>query len=330
MFVKDMFFFHEHARKINIWDGFVILSPYLGPFVTALVISRVIWRWGFWIFTILTGVCLFGIIVFGEETFYNRKIPRDQQPERGSRLAQLVGIAQWRTRRSRNSFKEAVMRPVKVILKPVVFLSSIYYFATFGWVVGINTTLALFVTPLYGFGPIQIGLFYFTPMIAVVLGQIAGHWLHDAIARYYTHKHHGRFEPEARLMAIWFSTPFMITGLVVIGFALQKPFPAAVLGVGWGLFVFGIMITTVALQAYVLGCYPEGSGEVAGWLNFARSMGGFAVSYFQIVWADAVGTESSFGTQAALCFAAFLFIPFMQWKGKAMRRWAGPLNFNTQ
>lgn len=49
------------------------------------------------------------------------------------------------------------MRPIKVILKPTVFMSVFYYLFTFAWVVGINTTLAIFVTPLYNFGPLQIG-----------------------------------------------------------------------------------------------------------------------------------------------------------------------------
>ena len=31
MFIFDMFFFHERARKINIWAAFIILSPYFGP-----------------------------------------------------------------------------------------------------------------------------------------------------------------------------------------------------------------------------------------------------------------------------------------------------------
>lgn len=51
-----------------------------------------------------------------------------------------------------------MMRPIYVILKPTVFISTIYYLLTFAWVVGINTTLAIFVTPLYNFGPKQIGM----------------------------------------------------------------------------------------------------------------------------------------------------------------------------
>ncbi|TFK45920.1 MFS transporter [Heliocybe sulcata] len=329
MFIKDIFFFHEHARKINVWDAFIILSPYLGPFVAAFVTSSLLWRWAFWIYTIETGLCLAAIVLFMDETFYNRKIPAEKQPARGTRWERLIGVSQWRSRHLRNSFREAMMRPVIVIMKPIVALSTLYYLITFAWVVGINTTLSIFVTPLYGFGPVQIGLFYFTPMIAAVLGQLFGHWFHDAVARQYLRTHAGRFEPEARLTAVYFSTPFMCTGLVVIGFAFERAYHWAVLAVAWGLFVFGIMITTVALQAYLLDSYPEASGEVAAWINFGRTTGGFIVSYFQVTWANKLGPESSFGTQAAISFAAFLLIPLMQWKGKALRHRAGPLKFHT-
>lgn len=68
-------------------------------------------------------------------------------------------------------------------------------------VVGINTTLAIFVTPLYDFGLLQIGYFYFTPVVAATLGEIAGHWLHDAIARFMTNRSkEKKLEPEYRLM----------------------------------------------------------------------------------------------------------------------------------
>jgi hypothetical protein len=50
-----------------------------------------------------------------------------------------------------------MMRPIQVIMKPIVFISTVYYLLSFAWVVGINTTLSIFVTPLYNFGPKQIG-----------------------------------------------------------------------------------------------------------------------------------------------------------------------------
>lgn len=200
---------------------------------------------------------------------------------------------------------------------------------TFAWVVGINTTLSLFVTPLYGFGPKQIGFFYFTPIVAVILGEAAGHWLHDAIAKQYIRSHKGHFEPEVRLRAIFISLPFMVAGLVLIGQALENAWHYMGTSISWGMYVFGIMITTVALSSYVLDSYPEASGEVSAWLNLSRTLGGFIISYFQVTWATSEGTSKSFGIQAAICAAAFLIVlALLKW-GKRLRVWAGPLNFTT-
>ncbi|KAI9705223.1 MAG: hypothetical protein M1820_005370 [Bogoriella megaspora] len=329
MFIKDMFFFHEHARKINVWASFIILSPYFGPLFAAFIISTQKWQWAFGVYTIETGLCLIAIILLVEETFYNRRIPPSTQPPRGSHWQRLVGISQWRSRYQRSTPMQAIMRPIRVILKPIVFLSTFYYMFTFAWVVGINTTLSIFVTPLYGFGPKQIGYFYFTPIVAAILGEIAGHWLHDVLARYLTRRNHGTFQPEFRLSVLWLSTPFIIAGLVLLGFALERAYHYMIAALGWGLYVFGIMITTVGIQSYVLDSYPEGSGEVAAWINFGRTTGGFIVSYFQVRWANAMGTEKSFGIQAAVCVAVFFIVIFMQVYGLRLRQWSGRLDFKT-
>ena len=39
MFIKDLFFFHEQVRKVNLWTAFFILSPYVGPILSAAVLS---------------------------------------------------------------------------------------------------------------------------------------------------------------------------------------------------------------------------------------------------------------------------------------------------
>lgn len=72
----------------------------------------------------------------------------------------------------------------------------------------------------------------------------------------------------------------MLTGLVVLGFALENAWHYMIAALGWyafpyakdafssadcmhrGFYVFGIMITTVAITSYCLDSYPEGSGEV--------------------------------------------------------------------
>jgi hypothetical protein len=106
----------------------------------------------------LTGLCLVCIIFFVDETYYNRRIPASERPVPHSRVKRLIGIEQWHSRKQRSTFWQAFMRPWQVIAKPTVLLSMTYYMFSFAWVVGINTTLSIFLTPLYNFGLRQIGM----------------------------------------------------------------------------------------------------------------------------------------------------------------------------
>jgi hypothetical protein len=87
----------------------------------------------------MTGLCLALAILFVEETYYDRRLSPQQQPHKTSRLLRLVGVEQYRSRRLRNTFLQAVMRPIKVLAKPTVFVSCVYYCLTFAWVVGMQT-----------------------------------------------------------------------------------------------------------------------------------------------------------------------------------------------
>ncbi|MCJ1419879.1 hypothetical protein MMC32_006235 [Xylographa parallela] len=294
VFINDMFFVHEHARKINVWSFFIILSPYLGPLVTGFIIAASIWQWAFALYVLMTGLCLTAIICFGQETYYDRRIAPASQPLRKSHLQRVVGIEQYRTR-----------------------------------LIGINTTLSIFLQPLYGFGPRQIGFFYFTPIVATILGEACGHWLHDAIAALCTRRNRGRLDAEARLWVIYIATPFMVAGLVLLGFALQHGYAYMLAALGWGLYVFGIMIATVGINAYALDAYPEAAGEVSAWLNFARTTGGVFVTEWQVPWATAVGPVAALGTQAGITAGAFLLVVLLQVYGKRLRHYGGRLDFRT-
>lgn len=302
----------------------------MGPLLAAFELTTQTWHVPFWVYTAMTAAAWVLVILVLDETYYDRTLAPAAQPPRGSRLARLTGAAQWQSRHLRNRLGQACWRTVGVLGKPVVLLTCFYYVCTFAWVIGINTTLAMFVRPLYGFGTQQIGYFYFTPIVAVVLAELAGHWLHDRLARAYMARHHGRFEPEVRLRAVCVALPLMVLGLVLIGQSLGQAWHYMATAVSWGLYVFGIMLTTTALSSYMLDCYPEASGEVSAWLNFSRTLGGFIVSYFQVTWANDEGTETSFGIQAAIVAAVFLvvLVPLMRW-GKQLRVWSGPLNFAT-
>ena len=56
-YIKDMFFFHEHARKIGLWAGLFLLSPYCGPLFGNFIIAGTgSWRNVFWL---VFAICAF-------------------------------------------------------------------------------------------------------------------------------------------------------------------------------------------------------------------------------------------------------------------------------
>ncbi|KAJ5888676.1 hypothetical protein N7495_008717 [Penicillium taxi] len=329
MFIKDMFFFHEHARKINIWSGLIVISPYMGPLLAAFITDTQIWQWAFGVYAIETGLCLIAIILFMDETYYDRKTGQPELVTSGPRWQRMIGIQQYRTNYTQISFKNACMRPLTMICKPVVFIMTIYYLLTFAWIVGINTTLSILLTPLYDFQAKAIGFFYFTPIVAAILGEISGHWLYDIIAKEYAKRHNGRLDPEARLIAIWITLPFMVGGAILMGFSLERHYHYMLTALGWGCFVYGIMIVTVAVASYLLDAYPEASGEVSAWVNFGRVIGGFIVSYFMVDWYEKQGAIRQFSSMAGAVVAAFLLVVGIQIWGRRLRAWSGPANFTT-
>ena len=198
------------------------------------------------------------------------------------------------------------------------------------WAVGINQTSAiLFETPReeggYGFGPLSVGYLCFTPIIGVLCGEFIGLWFNDWLANDYIRKHQGIFRPEARLTAIYPSQIFMVAGLVLIGQSLKHVLKWVALAFGWGMYVAGYMIVSVALTAYALNAYPNASAEVSAFINFSRIIGGFAVGYFQLDWGLHSGFDVSFGVQAAVVGSSMIIVVLLQVWGEKIRAKGGSL-----
>ena len=161
MYIQDIFFFHEHPRKINIWAGSTIVSPYIGPLIAAFIINKMPWPNAFWVNTGLTALGLLLILGLMDETIYNRRIPPSEQVTPKSRLLRLVGVEQWRGRHNRQTFTQAFMRPIIAISKVPVLLSTVYYFLNFAWIIGVNATISIWLTEFYKFKPYNLGMFAF-------------------------------------------------------------------------------------------------------------------------------------------------------------------------
>ena len=177
------------------------------------------------------------------------------------------------------------------------------------------------------------------PQVAVIIGEIIGHFANDAIMRVTTRRNHGVFEAEGRLWrvqstysillgrgsntqmavrACYVAVPLYVCGFLALGIGFQKHDSVGAVIMGWGIAQVAIMVNTVAVcaslydvrstrevstfissDAYLNDCFPKNHGEISALLHVSRVLGGFSVAYFQVPWATKHGALETFGCEAA-------------------------------
>ncbi|GAA5996418.1 hypothetical protein JCM5350_005464, partial [Sporobolomyces pararoseus] len=253
--VSDLFPFHLQARKLSIWTFGFIASPFVSPFLLGyLAAAKENFRDVYWVGVAYVAVVVLLIAFVSEETMYDRDVvPIPERPTTGLRyrIETLLGITGWKMSQYRCSWKECLFSWIDVLWRPHALLMYIYVGVTFGFGIGINVTNAVFTgspPPLgYGFTPYITSSLYATPIVAVILGEIAGKYLNDGITNRLIKRNSGVFFAEYRLWSIYFAIPFFVAGFVLLGAAFEKKLPVVALIFGWGLAEFGILINTVAV-----------------------------------------------------------------------------------
>ena len=121
--IHDMFFFHERARKINLWAFAFLVGPWLGPFLAAMILKGVSWRADFGILAALYGFSAILVACIGDETLYDPNNTTLRASGIGGRLSLLLGVTGARAT-GRPSMLKILWRIVTLNLRPHVFLIS--------------------------------------------------------------------------------------------------------------------------------------------------------------------------------------------------------------
>ncbi|KNZ71970.1 hypothetical protein J132_05246 [Termitomyces sp. J132] len=327
--ITDMYPFHLQARKLNIWTMGFIISPFLSPFAFGFLVARASWRWAYGIGSIYSAIVVLVIIMFGEETMYDRTVkPIPEHPTRGLRyrIETLIGITGVKMAKYRPSWKESILSPLNVVWRPHLMMILWFEAMLFGFSIGINGTNPVFLgspRPVgYGFGPFAIAGGYGTPIasVAVIIGQFIGRYMNDWIMNVSIRRNKGVFEAESRLWACYVAMPLYVCGFVTLGASFEKHLSIGALIMGWGIVVLAVLMNTVAVYAYCNDCFPKHKGEISALINLARTLGGFSVAYFQVPWATKHGAIQTFGVEAAIVIGLFLMVvPALQIKGRRLR-----------
>lgn len=125
--VHDMFFFHERTRRVNIWVYALLGGPFLGPFLSSWFILGVSWRADFGILAAFHGFTTVLIVLFGEETLYQRNSDMPAVvKEKGilGRIKLLTGITGAQNTAGRPEILVILKDIITIQIKPQIFFLS--------------------------------------------------------------------------------------------------------------------------------------------------------------------------------------------------------------
>lgn len=326
--VADMYPFHLQARKLNMWTMGFVISPYIGPCLLGFLVARQSWRWAYAAGSFYNLVVLLLIVFLGEETLYDRTckpIPRRPTESLRYRVETLLGFTGVKMQNHRPGWMTHVMAPLRLVWRPHLLALLIFEGALFGFSIGIFFTNGIFLAlPIsehgYAFDQDQISTTYITPIVAVIVGELSGRYLADALTTLCIRRNGGVFEAEHRLWATYISVPLYVAGFVLLGAGFETHHSIAMVVVGWAIALIAVMINTVAIYAWAYAAFPSHAGAISALLNMFRTLGGFTVAYFQNTWAARNGALQTFGCEAAIVAGLWLlFVPFVQLKGRELR-----------
>ncbi|KAG1894641.1 MFS general substrate transporter [Suillus fuscotomentosus] len=325
-------FVMSENESFSIWEKHFSLShrsPFLSPFVFGFLVARASWRWAYAIGSIYNAIVLVLIAFFMEETMYDRHLaskPLQISTGLRYRFETLIGVTGYKMAKYRPRWPEVLLAPLDVAWRPQFFFVVLFEALVFGFSIGVNvgvsvatcsnkltdfcrrqmlsswdlllpSDLTLANMPWLERMRLQLQVFSVYE-VAVLLGEIIGRYVNEFIMYLHIRKNGGFFEPESRLWTCYLAMPLYICGFLTLGAGIQHLNKAALI-IGWGIAFVAITLNTVAVYAYCNDCFPRRAGEVSALLNFARSVGGFAVAYFQVPWATKSGALTVFGVETA-------------------------------
>ncbi|KAI1431292.1 major facilitator superfamily domain-containing protein [Xylaria sp. CBS 124048] len=348
--IADMYFVHERATRIAIWNMFLLCGYSGGPLVAGNIIEGLGWKWTLISCGILFGVLLPLIIFFVPETAYQRlpsqrrsvvsatndSVPSSEKsnttverhdkllvPETGvgvePKVSYLRSLRLYNGVYTKTPLWKIFLRPMVMLWYPAVFwaflifgtgMSSVAVFAV--------VNAVIFTAPPYDFSISQTGLTTLSPFILTLVGELVAGLLNDRLCLQLAKRNHGIYEPEFRL------PPMMLAAIVgaagYFGFAAAIHYRTHWSGpvLCYGLSKMAVALSSASVFGYVVDAHMDLREEAFVAIN-TRNLLTFAFTFFVNDWLARDGAQAVFNTLGGVWLAVnVLTIPLWIF-GKRMR-----------
>ncbi|KND89836.1 putative transporter [Tolypocladium ophioglossoides CBS 100239] len=304
--IADMIPREKRAGAMAAYVVGAVLGPSIGPICGGYLTPAAGWRWNFWLMAIASGVMTVVVFLFVRESY-----PYVIQKRKTERLRKQTGNPSLRSaldtgKTPRELFAFSILRPLKMLLSPIVFMLSLYAAVVYSYLYLCFTTFPLVFGGQYGFGSGASGL----ATIGLGVGSLVGVFFCGAVAEklsnYLTEKNGGEPKPEYRFPTLAVGGFCVPIGLFWYGWAAESKAHWIVPIIGTSFLGAGMIITYMASTMYLVDAYTVYAASVTAASTIFRCLFGALLPLAGNAMYSALGV--GWGT-SVLGFIAVAFTP---------------------
>ncbi|KOS36986.1 hypothetical protein ACN38_g12244 [Penicillium nordicum] len=261
--IADLFPIHQRGKANAMFTIGPLIGPVLGPLLGGFISQRAGWRWVYWFLLITCGVMTCVNFVVGQETNPSVLIHRKMKAlrkEPGQEHFQSLYPA-----KTPALVVQSIMRPLRIMSSPILFLLALYMSFVFGLLYLIFTTTTTLFTGSYSWSLELTGLAYLGIGIGFCAGNFTVAKISDPTVVRLTKANNGVYHPEMRLAPCLFFAPFIPISFFWYGWTADKHVHWIVPIIGLLPFGFGGVGIFASIQTYFIdasGAYA--ASAVAG------------------------------------------------------------------
>ncbi|KAI1175970.1 MFS general substrate transporter [Nemania sp. FL0916] len=318
----------QRGKSLGTYLAIPLVAVAVGPIIGGVITARANWRWMFWATSIFQGIAIVICFFTFHETSAAIVLKR-----RASRLRRTTGNKQYMTLDERldrdqplsTVLKRALGRPLRLLaFHPIIQLTSIISALNYGLLYVVLSSFADIFTSRYHFSIELSGLHYIACALGELVASQLGGLLMDLLYRHMV-KRHGEHEPEHRLPLIFPGALLGPLGLIAYGWAAQYYVHWSVVDIGAFIFTFGLQLSGIPVQAYVIDVYSDFTSSALSATQFSRSLTAFLFPLFAPSLYKSLGYGWGNNTIALVGIVLGIASPFLLWKYGARMRARTPM-----
>ncbi|KAJ5739770.1 hypothetical protein N7533_012554 [Penicillium manginii] len=344
--VGDLYFMHERGKRMAVSNVSLFGAAFLTPVFAGRITKAMGWQWCFYFVAIFLAAALPFMIVFVPETAYRRpdhlntdfkhKVDRNQSTEShlpldntrnepkvfvpGGVYSVLKSMRLFNGRKTDESFFKLLLRPFPLFLHPGVLYACLIQGVVIGWGVFMGAILAIvFLGPPLFFAEDKTGYLYTGPFIGSILGLILAGLLTDSMNKIMIRLNGGKYEPEFRLVLVFFQLIFACMGIYGFGWTASDimRYKWLLPDVFFSFMIIGMVMGAVAASLYIVDAHREIAVEAFTCMLLFKNMFGFVLTFYAFPWLSHGGIKHTMivigSIQAGICCLSIPMYVFGKW-----------------